>query len=135
MSHYNKIKTRLKNKDSLVAALKALGFDNNKLKIHSTAQHLEGFQGDKRKETAEIVIPRKYVGGAANDIGFKKQKDGTYEAIISDYDKTRYGTEWQGKLQKRYSIEQTKKAFTNNGWTWQEKKDSKGRLQLVGTRY
>lgn len=135
MSHYNKIKTQLKCKDSILKALDKLGFGKDKLRVHDTAQHLEGYEGRQRPEKAEIIIPRRHVGGAANDIGFKKQSDGTYEAIISDYDKRRYGTEWQGKLQKHYSVEQTKKAFTANGWSYQERKDSKGRVQLVGQRY
>lgn len=135
MSHYNKIKTKLKDKDSLLKALAKLGFGPEKIKVCDTAEHLEGYAGDKRQQKAEIIIPRKHVGGAANDIGFKKQEDGTYDAIISDYDTHRYGEQWRNQLSKHYSVEQSKKAFTANGWTYQEKKDTKGRVQLVGTRW
>lgn len=139
LSHYNVIKTQLKNKDSLIKALAKLGFGADKLKVHETAQQLEGYMGDKRKQTAEIVIPRKHVGRGANDIGFKKQEDGTYQAIISDYDggkgHGRYGTKWRQQLNKHYNIEQSKKAFTANGWSYQEKVDQKGRVQLIGMGY
>lgn len=141
MSHYNKIKTKLKCKASLVKALAKMGFDKEKIQVHDTAVHLEGWHGEQRPETAEIVLPRKHVGGAANDIGFKKQADGTFEAIISDNEggrnqgHGRYGQDWQNKLSKHYSVEQSKNAFTANGWSYQEKTDPKGRVQLVGTRW
>lgn len=57
-------------------------------------QNLEGYQGDQRQQRADIIIPRSQVGGASNDIGFTKGPDGTYKAIISDYDSRRHGQTW-----------------------------------------
>jgi hypothetical protein len=101
MSHYNNVKTEIRDQDCLVAALKTLGFGPT---IHEAAHQLEGYQGDKRQQTAEIIIPRRQVGGAANDIGFKRQENGTFTAIISDYDKRRYNEKWLAKLKTEYGV-------------------------------
>ena len=57
-------------------------------------QNLEGYRGDRRQQSADIIIPRSQVGGASNDIGFVKGPDGKYKAIVSDYDSRRYGQTW-----------------------------------------
>ena len=101
MSHYNSVKTAIRDQDLLVSSLQALGF---KPQVHEVAQSLEGFQGDKRTQTAEIIIPRRQVGGASNDIGFKRQEDGSFAAIISDYDRHRYGDKWLAKLKTEYGV-------------------------------
>jgi hypothetical protein len=103
--------------------------------VHNEAQNLYGYQGDKREQTAEIIIRRKYVGGAANDIGFKLQSDGTYQAIISDYDRTRYGAQFMKDLELDYGVEQAKDAFAQNGWQFQESTDEKGNVVLLGQTY
>jgi len=43
----------------LTKALADMGF--KEVEVHDTAQKLHGFQGDVRKETAEVIIRRKYV--------------------------------------------------------------------------
>lgn len=54
--------------------------------VHKEAQKLEGYQGDKRKQKAHIIIPRKQVGGSSNDVGFEKTKKG-YTLHASEYDR------------------------------------------------
>jgi hypothetical protein len=135
MSHYNKIKTQIKNRNNLVKALCKMGFTEDQIRVCDTAEHLEGYEGRKRPETANVIIPRKYVGGAANDIGWKLGEDGTYEAIISDYDKRKYNTAWCGKMETHYGIEQSKEAFTMNGWSYSEQVTEEGEVQLIGVMY
>lgn len=91
MSLYREQKTSINDPACLMTALKGMGFTPHR---YTTPQQLIGYQGDKRKMTAEIVIPRAQVGAASNDIGFKRQADGTYMAIISDYDQRRYNDQW-----------------------------------------
>jgi hypothetical protein len=77
---------------------------------------LIGYQGDYRTADgeghtkdaskamkADIIIPRAQVGGASNDIGFRRGPDGKYGAIISDYDSSRYNAEWMTKLRAAYT--------------------------------
>ncbi len=100
MSHFTSIKTQIKNQDALVKALADIGFEN--LEVHETAQHLYGYQGDVREQTAEVIIRRQYIGAASNDIGFKQQPDGQFEAIISEYDRHKYSQDWLNGLTQRY---------------------------------
>lgn len=100
MSHFTCIKTQIKNADWLVQALADLEFKN--VEVHQTAQHLYGFQSDIRPQTAEVIIRRQYIGSASNDIGFKQQSDGTFEAIISEYDRAQYSQDWLNRLTQRY---------------------------------
>jgi len=101
MSHFTSIKTQIKNRDALVKALADVGFA--RVEVHETGQPLYGFQGDVRPEKAEVIVRRKYLGAASNDIGFKLQKDGQFEAIISAYDRAyRYSRQWLNELTQRY---------------------------------
>lgn len=135
MSHYNKLVTKLKNRNSLVKALQRCGFRKDQIEVHNEAQHLYGYRGDQRPEKANVIIRRKHVGGAANDIGFEQQADGTYKAIISDYDRGRYNQQWMHKLETNYGVEQARNAFIEHGWDITETTDTKGRVQLVGVCY
>jgi hypothetical protein len=85
----------------LVEALRKQGFHPS---VHEIAVALEGYGGDKRKETAEIVIPRRQVGSASNDIGFQRQPDGSFQPIISEYDRERYDDKWVAELKSEVAI-------------------------------
>lgn len=101
MSHFTSIKTEIKNAQALLKALTDLGFSN--VEMHKTAQNLYGYQGDIRPETAEVIIRRQYLGSASNDIGFKQQDDGTFKAVISEYDRGyKYSQQWLNGLTQRY---------------------------------
>ena len=100
MSHFTAIKTQIKDAEALVKALADVGF--KQVEVHETAQHLYGFQGDIRSQTAEVIIRRKYVGSVSNDIGFQRQQDGTFEAIISEYDRRKYSQPWLNQVKQRY---------------------------------
>jgi len=87
MSEFVECKTKFKDRKALVEGLMALGFAESEIEVHEEAQNLYGYHGDKREQKANIIIRRKNVGGSSNDIGFAKQADGTYEAIISAFDR------------------------------------------------
>jgi len=137
MSHYTRVKTQLKNTAALLQALADLGFGPAKIKHDTTGkQHLEGYEGKLRGQTAEVIIPRKYVQHAANDIGFQKQEDGTYEAIISQFDSNKYGKEWQGKLTQRYAYNNLKAELGDQGFFIESEREEKGEIFLqVGTSF
>jgi hypothetical protein len=135
ISHYNTLKTELRNKKNLIKALVRRGWKEENIEVHDEAQNLVDYQGDKRNQKAEIIIRRKYVGGASNDMGFKLQSDGTYQAIISDFDRNKYGDQFMKNLELDYGVEQTKDAFTMNGWQFQESTDEKGNVVLLGQVY
>jgi len=87
---------------------------------HSTPQQLIDYQGRSTKYTnkdgdkAEVIIRRKLVGGASNDIGFVKDPStGNFKAIISDYDSGRHNQKWLESLAKDYLVEKTKKIMSS----------------------
>lgn len=66
----------------LLAALADLGYgtveEGERLALH-------GYRGDRRAETAEIVVRRQHLGDASNDLGFARTPVG-YAPIVSEYD-------------------------------------------------
>lgn len=100
MSHFTCIKTQIKDTEALVKALADVGFQH--VEVHTIAQPLYGYQGDQRSQTAEVIIRRQYIGTNSNDIGFKQQPDGTFKAIISEFDRRQYSQPWLNKLTQRY---------------------------------
>ncbi len=103
MSHYCEIQTELRDPDALVVALRALGFPA--VEVHPVPQTLTGYAGDERPERAEVIVRRRYVGRAANDLGFARQPDGTFRAIISEYDQGQgYDAPWLGRLAQEYAL-------------------------------
>ncbi len=132
MSAYTEQQTQITDADILTECLKAKGV--KEVINHDTAVQLEGYHGDKRKDTAEIVIPRRAIGGMSNDVGFKKQTDGTYKAVISQYDSHRFNAAWMTDLKKIYAEKKIHKVAKKNGLTFIGKKvgqDGGFKLQFV----
>lgn len=101
MSHFIKIRTQIREESILVECLGKMGFAH--VERHEEAQHLFGYQGDRRPETAEVIVRRKDIGAASNDIGFKRQSSGEYEAIISEFDRRRFSETWLQELNRNYA--------------------------------
>ena len=70
------------NKALLLAALADLGYTDVE---QGEGLRLYGYQGDVRMESAEIVVRRRFIGAASNDLGFARTAEG-YTPIISEYD-------------------------------------------------
>ena len=119
MSEYSKLQTKYKDRDCLVKALAEQGYTN--VEVHETPQRLVDFQGrqthytDKNGDTANIIVRRRDVGGAANDLGFLKQEDGTYAAMVSAYDKSKHNATWFDGLKRHYSEAVTVKEAARQG--------------------
>src|ERR1035441_5771779 len=87
MSKYSSIDTCFDDQDALVEALKADGFQPLLATDQVAGDTLAEYQGDKRKDSAHVIIPRQQIGGASNDIGFRRETNGTFRAVISEFDK------------------------------------------------
>ena len=46
-----------------------------------------GYMGDARAEKAHIIIRRRQLDSASNDIGFARDGNVVYQALISEYDR------------------------------------------------
>jgi hypothetical protein len=118
MSEFVECKTKIKDRKALIEALMEMGLKKDQIEIHEKAAHLYGYQGDRREEVANVIIRRGAVGGSSNDIGFLKKEDGTYEAIISAFDRGSggnfakhtggYNANWVKDLTRKY----TEKLYT-----------------------
>jgi hypothetical protein len=95
--------TPMTDQECLLAALADLGFDNTKVEVHATPVNLVGYGGDRRAQTADIVIRRQHVGSASNDVGFLRTPTG-YQAFVSGFDHPRFGSGWVAQLGTRYQV-------------------------------
>lgn len=136
MSHYNGFETTITDQEALVRALCRCSkresgkvFDKSMVEVHKDAVHLYGYHGDRREQTAHVIIRRNHVGSAANDIGFVKE-DGKFQAIISDYDSGYYDQGWLTKLFTYYNVECSKMAYEAKGIEYTEDRDEAGRIRL-----
>ena len=136
MSHYVNFKTQITDVTALVRALKRchtkIGrkWTENDIEVYGTAANLYGYTGDKRNDKANVIIRRKNVQASANDIGFVREKDGTYSAIISDFDQGTgeyahgshgfYGKDWQEELIQFYNLEKAKMLCDENDLEYEE---------------
>ena len=128
MSKYNRQKSTYNDRDCLVAALNEQGYTD--VEVHEEAVNLIGYHGDTRPEKANVIVRRKHIGTAANDLGFVKEADGTYSAIVSDYDSRKHGAVWMTGLKKAYTEKRLIKHAAKNGLKYLGKEVVKGRVQL-----
>lgn len=116
------------NEEQLKSALKTefpeLNVDTN------GPVNLHGYMGDTRKQKANVVVPRQYVGGAANDLGWALGPDKTTE-FISDYDKGYYNEDWQTDLKDQYNQADVDLTCQQNGWTYTKSKNEDGETQFI----
>lgn len=98
--------TAFKDRECLLNALRECGYAETE---EGEALSLYGYQGDERKETAQLVVRRKFIGSASNDLGFQKT-DAGYVPVISEFDQR---TMMQGKfltnLRTNYNLKSAEK--------------------------
>ena len=130
MSHYTVLRTQFTDIPALVKALADLG--HRHVEVHEPAVHLHGFRGDRRQQTAEVIIRRRHVGLASNDIGFKRNPDGAFDAIISGYDRRKYSREWLDRLRQRYAYQAARLKLEEQGFQLAEERvTEQGQIHLV----
>ena len=144
MSHFTTITTEFKDRECLIQALYEIKNPKTQApfrNVHSydSAIHLKGYRGDTRldsvhasqTQTAEIVIKKENISRASNDIGFKRNAQGIYEAIISEFDRAiGFNTQWLNQLQKIYSEKVIYKKAAQLGATVEKKVLSNGKIQF-----
>ena len=105
MSKYSEAATTVRNQSYLIAALIELGY---KPELHADGAALVGYEGRERPERAHVIIRRVQIGPASNDIGFVRKHDGTFGAVLSEYDRgIGFDEKWVGRVQQAYKEQQT----------------------------
>ena len=116
MSKYLELHTQLTDERYLVEALKELGYEPE---ICHEGKSLSGYLGDERRERAEIIIPRRQLDAASNDIGFVRDRSGVYQAIVSEYDRSMgFDEMWLGRLAQAYKERQTMAVAKAKGYVF-----------------
>ncbi|MGP4009380.1 DUF1257 domain-containing protein [Streptomyces sp. 4N124] len=134
MSHFTRVRTALRDADLLVQALTAVGFTT--VETHDTPQTLYGYLGDARPDRAEVIIRRAHIGRLSNDIGFRRGRDGTFEAVISKFDRSRYDQPWLTKVARAYGHAAALRYAEDHGYEVDtDVLEEDGRRRLVLRRY
>lgn len=115
MSHYTRTTTRLSNERALTAALTAMGFQD--VECHELPATLYGYRGDARKHRANVIVRRKHIGAASNDLGFARNHEGDFVAIISEFDARHFDANWLRQLAVEYAKATVHDFATQNGWS------------------
>ena len=105
MSKYDSFETTLTEEVPLVAALRAIGYP---VEVHAHGAPLFGYHGDERPERAQIIIRRQHLDNASNDIGFARDANGRFTAILSEYDRNiGFDQNWLNRVHQRYKEQRT----------------------------
>ena len=116
MSAYLPFETEFNDEQCLVKALAendVIQYTN--VEVHETPQNLVGYHGDMRQQKAHIIVRRKDIGGASNDIGFLKGENGKFTAIISDFDKNKHNAQYMTGLKRSYAAARMHKEARRQG--------------------
>ncbi len=111
MSHFTCIQTKIIDQEELVGALRDMGYSPE---VGHEIQ-LYGYMGDLRRDTADVVIRRRELSSSSNDMGFARTNDGTYNAIISEYDAGAF-PELVGKITQHYAERIVRKNVAEQGF-------------------
>jgi len=99
--------------------------------VSKEAKNLYGYQGDKRDQKAHIILPRKQVGSASNDVGFERVKKG-FICHASQYDSPWRTGERIKTLNKKYGENKLRKevGMTSKFNILSRKERSDGRIEI-----
>jgi hypothetical protein len=114
MSKYEELRTVLSDERFLVEGLRELGYN---AEVSREGLSLYGYLGDERPEKAHIVIRRSQLDSASNDIGFARDANGVYRALISEYDRgIGFNDAWLGRVAQTYKERQTMAVAKSKGY-------------------
>ncbi len=130
MSAYTTLQTQLVSAYHLKRALESLGFPE--VELHETPQPLIGFEGQDRNQTAEVIIRRHHLGAASNDIGFRRDGNGRFIAVIGDFDRQRFDTAWLMRLTQVYAYQVAREQLQQQGFELvEEEMDSRRTIRMT----
>ncbi len=132
MSKYGVLDTQIKEQKHLIAALEEMGY---RVEVHPEGAALFGYEGRERPEKANIIIRRRQLDSASNDIGFARTADGRYVARLSEYDQQiGFNQKWLNRVHQVYKEKQTIAIAKAKGYIFQGrevvKTDQGERIQL-----
>lgn len=142
MSKYTKMKTSFTDKECLAAALREF-FSEGSVEVFAEPTRLVGFEGELRAERAEIVVRRCNVGAGSNDIGFAREKDGTFSFFVSEFDRsvynrgtdTRYDQAFVEKIKQPYAVRVAEQTLAALGFRVASREKVRGVMHITGVGF
>lgn len=101
MAKLRRIPTSMTSGTRLVAALEQSGL--REIERVPDLAPLISWRGQPLSECAEIIVRRRSIGATADDLGFVRDAEGRYEAIVSEILLSRFDKRWFAELEKRYA--------------------------------
>jgi len=119
VSKYEELTTKITEERFLIEALQELGYQPE---VCPEGRPLIGYRGDQRHENAQVIIPRRQLDCASNDIGFARDSTGVFRALISEYDRgIGFDDGWLGRLAQIYKERQTMAVAKAKGYVFKGK--------------
>lgn len=146
MSHFTEMKVNFdcSQEAALIAGLEKV-FGKGHVEVHEDGAALVGYQGDNRAKLEQsnasyappchLIVRRQHVGGASNDVGYRRTEEGQYVAYISDYDKgANFNVNKQNEVKQVYTTEVTTKVLKERGYIAKAVKQPDGSVKIVGSK-
>ena len=150
MSEYIQVKTKMMaaHLDCLVKALGDLEPEWAKpgvIEVHQgQGDLLKTYVGsDQRGQRANVIVRRRWVGSASNDVGFAVQPDGSIASVIGDFDRGaghytshwgRCGGDWLNRLTQHYAYRVAEKQAAKAGMSVSKEVQKDGSWRVVLTK-
>lgn len=135
MSHFANVKTAIVDKECLIKALKTvLGIDTI-IEDHNRPVKLTGYYGNKVAQHANVVVRGSQLGLKA-DIGFIRNEDGNYDAVIDGWDLKHSQLEFDSpqdflqKVQMTHTIAYIERNYPPSVWNYEQVTTKEGGIRL-----
>ena len=128
MSHFSTVKTELRDRESLLAALRDLGQEPS-----AGEQPVRGYRG--QTVTADLCCPQSEGG----DIGFRWNSAEQHYELVTDLDLWKQsvpGERFLAQLPQRYALQSILRSSAEEGYQVAEQREqADGSIELVVTRW
>lgn len=134
MSEYRKLKTKFTSRVHLREALQAAGLKFEECRP-GHEEHLYGYHGDVRPETATFIVRRSEIGRASNDLGWHwDTAQRCFVEIVSDYDRSYSGcTRIRQAVKREYAYAATAAQARAKGYRTSRVDLPDGSIQVMVT--
>ncbi len=102
MPRYRLIPTDVPTSSDLQKTLTDMGLRN--VEVHASPAPLDDWIGRPTDVLANVIIRRKSLGASSDDMGFVRNDEGTYDALVSEIHLFRFDKKWFADLAQRSGV-------------------------------
>jgi hypothetical protein len=119
VSHFTTIKTKIKDKECLIEALRKINTGSSQIEENAS---IKGYRG--RRRNGDVVVKT----GRSFDVGFIKESDGSYQMVADWWGVRRDGMlkgnhlDFLNDVQKEYTVSKVIKTVTKRGFRVQSQR-------------